>query len=143
MDVEVELHFSSRSVLLLVPGVAATLYAGDERDVTIYQHMQQAAKFGARFYACTDAIAAHSIDPIAPGRGIDGVRRCCRFYRTCARSGVGYADFLALAARVQCPAAKLMRSSDVRRRSHASPTRDSEKMHHLVGSQSYQRMPLR
>jgi hypothetical protein len=62
MDVDVELHFSSRSVLLLVPGVAATLYAGDERDVTIYQHMQQAAKFGARFYACTDAIAAHSID---------------------------------------------------------------------------------
>jgi uncharacterized protein len=62
MDVDVEMHFSAKSVLLLVPGVASALYAGVDRSASIYQHMQQAATFGARFYACSDAIAAHAVD---------------------------------------------------------------------------------
>jgi uncharacterized protein len=59
MDVEVEIHFSSKSVLLLVEGIASKLYAGVDRETSVYQHMQQAAGFGARFYACSDALAAH------------------------------------------------------------------------------------
>jgi predicted peroxiredoxin len=58
MDVEVEIHFASRSVLLLVDGVAAKLYASADEEMSIYEHMQQAARHGARFYACSDAIAA-------------------------------------------------------------------------------------
>lgn len=30
--------------------------------VSIYRHMQQAAKFGTRFYACSDALDAHAVD---------------------------------------------------------------------------------
>ena len=62
MDVEVEVYFTSKSVLLLVPGVAARLYAGQDGETSVYDHMQQAAELGARFYACTDALAAHAVD---------------------------------------------------------------------------------
>ncbi|HTP46783.1 MAG TPA: DsrE family protein [Casimicrobiaceae bacterium] len=61
MDVEVEIHFASRSVLLLVDGVAAKLYAGGDETMSVYEHMQQAARHGARFYACSDALAASGI----------------------------------------------------------------------------------
>jgi predicted peroxiredoxin len=61
MDVEVEIYFSSKSVLLLVPGIAAGLTAGQPGDTSIYAHMQQAAKFGARFIACSDALVAHRV----------------------------------------------------------------------------------
>ena len=61
MDVEVEIYFSSKSVLLLKPGVAAGITAGRPGDLSVYAHMQQAAKFGARFIACTDALAAHGL----------------------------------------------------------------------------------
>ncbi len=62
MDVDVEVHFSSKSVLLLAEGLAAGLYAGGDRKVSIYQHMQQAAELGAKFYACNDALDAHAVD---------------------------------------------------------------------------------
>lgn len=62
MDVEVEVHFSSKSVLLLVDGVAAKLFAGENREVSIYQHMQQAARFGAKLYACSDALVAQGLE---------------------------------------------------------------------------------
>jgi len=62
MDVEVEIHFSSRSVLLLVDGVAAKLYAGIDREMSVYEHMQQAARFGAKLYACSDALVANDIE---------------------------------------------------------------------------------
>ena len=58
MEVEVEVHFSSKSVLLLMDGVAAKLYAGADREMNIYEHMQQAARFGAKLYACSDALAS-------------------------------------------------------------------------------------
>ena len=62
MDVEVEIHFSAKSVLLLVQGLAADLYAGAAHDVSIYSHMRQAAGFGARFFGCSDALDAHAVD---------------------------------------------------------------------------------
>jgi predicted peroxiredoxin len=62
MDVEVEIHFSSRSVLLLARGVADKLYAGVDRQMSIYRHMQEARRFGARFFACSDALDAHAVD---------------------------------------------------------------------------------
>lgn len=64
MDVEVEIHFSSKSVLLLVDGVAAKLYAGLDREMSIYQHMQQATRFGAKLYACSDALAAQGMERV-------------------------------------------------------------------------------
>ena len=62
MDAEVEIHFSAKSVLLLVQGLADELYAGAARDVSIYSHMQQAAGFGTRFLGCSDALDAHAVD---------------------------------------------------------------------------------
>ncbi|HTS22449.1 MAG TPA: DsrE family protein [Casimicrobiaceae bacterium] len=62
MDAEVEVHFSSKSVLLLVGGAAARIYAGAGRDKSVYDHMQQAARLGAKFLACSDALDAHQVD---------------------------------------------------------------------------------
>jgi predicted peroxiredoxin len=62
LDAEVEVHFSSRSVLLLVHGVAATLRADDRSGMTIHDHMRQASRLGARFLACSDALEAHAVD---------------------------------------------------------------------------------
>jgi len=61
MDAEVEIYFSSKSVLLLVPGTAEKITAGRPGDSSVYAHMQQAAKFGARFIACIDALEAHGL----------------------------------------------------------------------------------
>lgn len=79
MDVEVEMHFASKSVLLLVEGIAATLYAGDERDVSIYQHLQQATQFGAKLYACSDALAAQKLQPAMLIRELTGVAGATAF----------------------------------------------------------------
>jgi predicted peroxiredoxin len=62
MDVEVEVHFTSQSVLLLVPGRAAKLYVGEDRRATIYDRMREASRLGARFFACSDALAAYGLD---------------------------------------------------------------------------------
>lgn len=62
MDAEVEIHFSGKSVLLLVPGTAAELFAGVDREMSIYRHMQQATGLGAKLFACSDALDAHRID---------------------------------------------------------------------------------
>jgi predicted peroxiredoxin len=75
MDVEVEVHFSSKSVLLLVGTRAAELYASEDRVMSIYQHMQQSVQFGAKFYACSDALDAHGLarsDLIGEVAGIAG-----------------------------------------------------------------------
>lgn len=62
MEVEVEIHFSSKSVLLLIEGVAAELYAGVDRQMNIYEHMRQATRFGAKLYACSDALASQGAE---------------------------------------------------------------------------------
>lgn len=63
MECEVEIYFTAGSVRLLVPGVAANLHASPRFAKTILDNMQEAADHGARFYACTDALNAHGIDP--------------------------------------------------------------------------------
>jgi uncharacterized protein len=79
MDVEVEIHFSSKSVLLLVDGVAEKLFAGVDREVSIYQHMQQAVHFGARLYACSDALAAHGLEHKALISEVGGIAGATAF----------------------------------------------------------------
>ncbi|MBB3181385.1 DsrE family protein [Variovorax sp. Sphag1AA] len=56
-DLPVEIYFTARSVLLLRPGVAASLRAANHPK-TVYDAMQEAARHGAVFYACTDALEA-------------------------------------------------------------------------------------
>jgi uncharacterized protein len=62
MDVEVEIYCTSKSVLLLMADRSAHLYAGENHDVSIYRHVQQAASFGAKIFACSDALDAHAVD---------------------------------------------------------------------------------
>lgn len=61
MDAPVEVYFTAASVRLLVPGMAAALRASPRVDKTILAHMQDAAGHGARFFACSDALAAHGL----------------------------------------------------------------------------------
>lgn len=63
-DVPVEVYFTARSVLLLKPGVAASLYSGDQRCKSVYDYMRDAVSHGARFYACTDALAVHGLNGV-------------------------------------------------------------------------------
>ena len=62
MDIEVEIYFTGKSVLLLVPGAAQNLYAGHRRDTSVYDQMKQALAHGARFLVCRDALDAHGVD---------------------------------------------------------------------------------
>lgn len=61
MDLQVEIYFTARSVLLLQPGVAAGLRASERVDKTVYQAMQEAVAHGARLLACTDALHAQGL----------------------------------------------------------------------------------
>src|SRR6516164_9829934 len=63
MEVEVEVYFTSRSVRLLLPGVAASVVPGGNSGETLLHFMQQAHDNGARFYACPA-----SLDAFADGR---------------------------------------------------------------------------
>ena len=71
LEMQVEVYFSARSVLLLQAGVAGRLRASDRVDKTIADWMQDALDHGARFFACSDALAAHGLthaDLIPAGR---------------------------------------------------------------------------
>ncbi len=61
MDAEVELYFTSRSVKLLARGVADALYTGPRQRETVYAFMQRAAEHGAKFFACSQAMAEHGV----------------------------------------------------------------------------------
>lgn len=61
MDMETELYFSSRSVLLLKPGIASGLKATPEAYRDVYEVMQEAYALGVRFYACSEALVAHGM----------------------------------------------------------------------------------
>ncbi len=65
MDAQVEVYFTARSVLLLEPGVAESLYAATDRRKSIHGYMREAVALGARFFACGDALAAHGLSPDA------------------------------------------------------------------------------
>lgn len=63
MEMPVEMYFTARSVHLLVPGVAERLRASERFDKTILDAMREAVSFGAKLYACTDAMHAQGLDP--------------------------------------------------------------------------------
>jgi len=56
MECEVEVHFTSSSVRLLVTGVAAGLCVGEGDGKAVYEHMQEAARQGVRFIGCSMAL---------------------------------------------------------------------------------------
>ncbi|MFN0186824.1 MAG: DsrE family protein [Aquabacterium sp.] len=61
MDLQVELYFTARSVLLLQPGVADALRASPHHDKTIGDALREAHAHGARLLACTDALHANGL----------------------------------------------------------------------------------
>lgn len=75
MDTEVEVYFTSKSVRLLVKGVAESLHTGPSQRKTLYEFMQHAAEHGAKFYACSQAMEEHGVareDMIAEASGVAG-----------------------------------------------------------------------
>jgi predicted peroxiredoxin len=56
MDVEVEIYFASRSVRLLVRGVAETIYPRSNGTKSVYDFMKDAADLGVKFFACGGAM---------------------------------------------------------------------------------------
>ena len=58
MDLEVELYFASRSVRLLLPGVAEGLRTTEQGGETVAHFMREAHRMGARFLACSSAMQA-------------------------------------------------------------------------------------
>lgn len=61
MDLQVEVYFAARAVLLLQPGVAEGLRASAFFDKTIADWMRDALGHGARFFVCSDALAAQGL----------------------------------------------------------------------------------
>ncbi|MBI2307137.1 MAG: DsrE family protein [Rhodocyclales bacterium] len=55
LDAEVEIHFAGRSVRLLVAGEAAQRDTSPAGGRSLYDFMQDAARGGARFVACSMA----------------------------------------------------------------------------------------
>lgn len=71
LELQVEVYFSARAVLLLRPGVADGLRASTRFDKTIADWMQEALDHGASFLSCSDALAAQGLtqeDLIPAGR---------------------------------------------------------------------------
>ena len=71
LELQVEVYFAARSVLLLKPGVTEQLRASERFDKTIADWMQDALDHGASFFACSDALAAQGLthaDLIPAGR---------------------------------------------------------------------------
>jgi len=61
LELDVEIYFSARSVLLLKPGLAASLRASERHEKSVLQAMQEAVAHGARLLACSDALAAQGL----------------------------------------------------------------------------------
>jgi predicted peroxiredoxin len=61
MDIEVEMFFTSKSIRLLEKGVADALYPGEGRERSVAHYMREAHGFGAKFFACSQAMAAHGV----------------------------------------------------------------------------------
>lgn len=79
MDVEVEIYFSARSVLLLADDRAMRIFAGQQTAVSIGQHMRQAREHGARFLACPDALAAQGLNAEVVRDRVDGFAGAAAF----------------------------------------------------------------
>ena len=61
MDTEVEMYFTSRSVRLLARGVAEQLFPGPTHKQSVYSFIQQAARHGAKLFACPQAMEEHGV----------------------------------------------------------------------------------
>ena len=65
LELPVEVYFTARCVRLLLPGVAEGLRASQAEPVpharTLADAMREALGHGARFYACSDALAAQGL----------------------------------------------------------------------------------
>jgi uncharacterized protein len=59
MDAEVEMYFTAKSVHLLEAGVADAVFPGPGRERSVYEYMRHAAALGVKFFACSQALAAH------------------------------------------------------------------------------------
>ncbi len=55
MDLDVEVYFASRSVRLLLPGVAESLRTTGNGGETIAHFMRESHQAGAKFFVCTSA----------------------------------------------------------------------------------------
>ena len=79
LDVQVEVHFTARSVLLLDPGRAQRLRAAESEPTTVYDHMRAASQAGVQFFACSAALAANRLDAAALIPECSGIRGVTSF----------------------------------------------------------------
>lgn len=79
LEVEVEVYFSARAVLLLDPVRAKELFAGRQREASILDHMHQARGHGARFFACPDALLAQGLTHEQVKAQVDGFAGAATF----------------------------------------------------------------
>jgi predicted peroxiredoxin len=78
LDLPVEMYFTSRAVLLLLPENVRELRAGRDGK-TVGEYMALARGEGVRFFACTDALAAHGVESRAVAEVIDGFAGAAAF----------------------------------------------------------------
>jgi predicted peroxiredoxin len=78
LDVRVEMYFTSRSVLLLVPQNVRSLRAGQEGRA-VAEYMALARQGGVQFLACTEALAAHGVGVAQVAAAVDGYAGAAAF----------------------------------------------------------------
>jgi predicted peroxiredoxin len=78
LDLPVEMYFTSRSVLLLLPEHVHDLRAGSDPR-TVADYMSAARDAGVRFYACTNALAAHGVAVARVATAVDGYAGAAAF----------------------------------------------------------------
>ncbi|WVN42722.1 DsrE family protein [beta proteobacterium MWH-UniP1] len=59
MDMEVEIHLTSKAVCWAFDGVAARAYSDQNNSQTILDYMQRAAAMGVKIYMCGMALTEH------------------------------------------------------------------------------------
>src|SRR5262245_50070247 len=87
MDTEVEIYFTSRSILLLARGVAGKIYPGPTRRQTVYAFMQDAARHGAKFFACPQAMEEHGVSAIQLVPEVAGIAGAATYIGRCLEDG--------------------------------------------------------
>lgn len=88
MDLEVEIYFASRTVRLLLQGVADDLYPGKERVKSVYSFMQDAHEAGAKFFLCGGAMEENGINKDNAIPELDGVVGGAGFISEAIEEGV-------------------------------------------------------
>jgi predicted peroxiredoxin len=87
MDAEVEMYFTSRSIRLLARGVAEAIYPGPTRTLSVYGFMQEAARHGAKFYACPQAMAEHGVSESQFVPEVTGTAGAAAYIGRCLEDG--------------------------------------------------------